>query len=88
MKRPTVKSVMREAALQKRRKGGLRRANLESIFTMAWQFAMADDFKGEPVDYVVKAEVEKERTMKAFIAQVAEMRNTEFYKRVAKRLQR
>ena len=55
---------------------------------MAWQFAMADDFKGEPVDYVVKAEVEKERTMKAFIAQVAEMRNTEFYKRVAKRLQR
>ena len=88
MKRPTVKSVMREITLQKRRKGGLRRANLEVVFNRAWEFAWADDFKGEPVDYVVKAQVESERTMKAFIAQVAEMRNTEFYKRVAKRLQR
>ena len=84
MKRPTVKAVLREARLLKRRKGGLRRANMEIILNRAWQFAFADDFKGETVDYVVKAEVEMKRSIDAFFAQVREYRNTEFFKRSMK----
>jgi hypothetical protein len=53
-----VKAVAREMRLQKRRKGGVRRAHMELILDRAWKLAWDDDFKGEPVDYIVKAELE------------------------------
>jgi hypothetical protein len=61
MTRLTPENVIREMQRQKRRKGGTRRAHMEVIFSMAWDMAWADNFRAEPVDYVVKAEMEWQR---------------------------
>jgi hypothetical protein len=57
MTAPTIKATLHEMRLQKRRKGGIRRAHMEIIFGMAWEMAENDEFKGTPVDYVAKAEI-------------------------------
>ena len=57
--------VMREMRLQRRRKGGGRRAHMEMILDRAWDMAWNDNFKDEVVDYIVKAEVEFQRRIES-----------------------
>jgi hypothetical protein len=61
MAKLSIKEVQRELRNQKRRRGGTRRAQMETILDLAWCIAWDDCFKQETVEYIVQAEMKWQR---------------------------